>query len=53
MFKNYEEARDYARDMSREKSGYVGIVMVKDGKYNVAADYDEVDYAEGKGWRVA
>ena len=52
MFSTYEEAREYAQERSRKDSGYVGIPMTKDGKYNVAKDWDEVEYAETFGWEV-
>ena len=52
MFNTYDEAREYAKNRSRKESGYVGIVMTKGGKYNVAKDYDELDYAESLGWQI-
>lgn len=52
MFDHYEEAREYAKRTSRIELGYVGIVMEKDGRYNVAKDYDEVDYAQKLGWNI-
>lgn len=52
MFNTYEEARDYAKARSRKESGYVGIVMTKGDKFNVAKNYDEVDYAESLGWEI-
>ena len=53
MFDRLEQAVEYAREMSRTTSGYVGIIMTKNEKFNVAADWTEVEYAENFGWTVA
>lgn len=52
MFNSYEEAKVYAMERSKKDSNYVGIPMTKNGKYNVAKDWDEVEYAESFGWSL-
>lgn len=52
MFNTYEEARAYAEVRSRKVEGYVGHIMTKGGKYNVAKDFEEVQYAESCGWTL-
>jgi hypothetical protein len=52
MFNSYEEAREYARTRSREESEFIGVILTKNGKYNVAYDWDEAEYAERHGWEL-
>ena len=52
MFNTYDEAKTYAMQRVKEESGYIGIILTKNNKYNVAKDYDEADYASVHGWTI-
>lgn len=49
MFTSFEAAYEYAK--TRHYTD--GIIMEKDGRFNVAKDWEEAEYAQSCGWKIA
>lgn len=52
MFNTYEEAKSYAQQRDEKNHNRNSIIMTKDGKYNVAKNWEDAEYGIDCGWEV-